>query len=532
MPKARVLLGAAIVLMLFVFPAAAQATAPTAPYDATLALSKSKIFVNDTVKFSGKVLTAAGKPASGTVTIQKRRASGGSWLNWRTDGLDSTGYFTKSVRMTSEQTWEFRAKMPGNAANAPGYSPLQGLQVVRGAYDATLALSKSKIFVNDTVKFSGKVLTAAGKPASGTVTIQKRRASGGSWLNWRTDGLDSTGYFTKSVRMTSEQTWEFRAKMPGNAANAPGYSPLRKLEVRAPTPIPTSLLTLDAPDPGVVASTGYTLVQNKTIHNLDTNGLSYRYYYNCTFTGGSASEAVLSFKGTSSHLLFDSCTIAKGGGWNGITINDSYRRIHDITFKRCLIKTQGRMGFECTSRPTSAATQYQRIDIIDSTFEPQGNQAVSYDGGRQAGKCTFSGNVVKGAGVNPKQPYGAGFEINGPSDMTVTDNRIYQCRDSILNLKRHTSSASGWVFANNVFDASTHIQQTQMDRFSQVVLAFNVRGGRFAGNTIVSDAAGGSVAYMSGCRNMDWRTSTWRDAKNRKGYATPTRVNGCSGNLW
>ncbi len=91
MPKAKGTSRSGDRLMLFVLPAAAQATATAAPYDATLALSKSTIFVNDTVKFSGKVLTAAGKPASGTVTIQKRRASGGSWVNWRTDGLDSNG---------------------------------------------------------------------------------------------------------------------------------------------------------------------------------------------------------------------------------------------------------------------------------------------------------------------------------------------------------------------------------------------------------------------------------------------------------
>ncbi|HEY5167814.1 MAG TPA: right-handed parallel beta-helix repeat-containing protein, partial [Thermoleophilia bacterium] len=194
-----------------------------------------------------------------------------------------------------------------------------------------------------------------------------------------------------------------------------------------------------------------------------------------------------------------------------------------------LFKAQTRMGFECTSRPTTATTQYQRIDIIGSTFEPQGSQAVSYDGGGGAGNCTFSGNVIQGAGNDPAQEFGAGFEINGPSRMTVTDNRIYACRGSLLNLQMHTSADCGWTFSGNVFDASTKLQATAMSSSSQVVLAFNVYGGTFPGNTMISAAPGGGVAYLSGSQNMDWRTSTWRDASGRSGHAAPTQV-GCGGN--
>jgi hypothetical protein len=286
-----------------------------------------------------------------------------------------------------------------------------------------------------------------------------------------------------------------------------------------------------SPSSGPAVPAGYTLVANQTINNLATNGLTNRYYYNCTFTGGSASTAVLSFTGTSANLIFDGCTIARGGGWNGVTINDSGGRIHDITFKNCLFKSQTRMGFECTSRPTSAASQYQRIDITGSTFEPQGNEAVSYDGGAAAGGCTFSGNVIQGAGNVTSQEFGAGFEINGPTQMTVTNNRIYACRGSLLNLQMHTTAACGWTFTGNVFDASTKIQATPMSSQSQVVLAFNVYGGKFSGNTITSAAPGGSVGYLSGSHDMDWRGNSWRDAGGRSGYATPTQV-GCGGNLF
>ena len=299
-----------------------------------------------------------------------------------------------------------------------------------------------------------------------------------------------------------------------------------------PTPTPTATPTPTPTTSGPSVPAGYTLVQNQTINDLPTNGLHDRYYYNVTFTGGSATTAVLSFTGTSYDLIFDHVTVASGGGWNGVTINDANGVIHDITFENCIFKSQSRMGFECTSRPTTAATQYQHIDILNSSFEPQGNEAVSYDGGYQAGNCTFSGNVIQGAGNDPAQDWGAGLEVNGPSNFTVTNNQIWQTRGAALNLQRHVTTDSGWVFSGNVLDASHKVQATAQTSSSQQVLAFNVYGGVFSQNTIVSAAPGGSVAYLSGSHNMNWHTSTWNDASGRNGYATPTQADGSSGNLF
>ncbi|HEY5167818.1 MAG TPA: hypothetical protein VIK03_00265, partial [Thermoleophilia bacterium] len=194
-----------------------------------------------------------------------------------------------------------------------------------------------------------------------------------------------------------------------------------------------------------------------------------------------------------------------------------------------LFKAQTRMGFECTSRPTTATTQYQRIDIIGSTFEPQGSQAVSYDGGAAAGNCTFSGNVIQGAGNVASQEWGAGLEINGPSNFTVTGNTIWQTRGSAFNFQRHVTSPSGWVVSDNLLDASHHFQATPQSSSSQQVLTLNVYGGSFPGNTVISSAPGGGVAYLSGSQNMNWKTTSWRDAGGRSDYATPTQVS-CSGN--
>lgn len=114
-----------------------------------------------------------------------------------------------------------------------------------GRYDVTLTLSKSTAFVNDSVRFHGSVRTATGKVASGTVIIQKRRASGGSWISWRTDRLDARGVYSKRVRMTAApRTWEFRARMPGDTRNDRGFSPLRRLRVTGPTAAEAKVIAL------------------------------------------------------------------------------------------------------------------------------------------------------------------------------------------------------------------------------------------------------------------------------------------------
>jgi hypothetical protein len=365
------------------------------------------------------------------------------------------------------------------------------------------------------VNADANALTTTHHAISGTWRYVRMR------IGWLQSG--SAGIYEWSVSTTSgpAPTPTATPTVKPTATPTPTVKP-----TTTPTPTPTPTATTPGA-PSVPA--GYTLVQNQTISNLATNGLTNRYYYNCTFTGGSSSSAVLSFTGTTSNVIFDSCTIAKGGGWNGVTINDANGRIHDITFKDCLFKAQTRMGFECTSRPTTATTQYQRINITGSTFEPQGNEAVSYDGGAAAGNCTFSGNTIQGAGNIASQEWGNGFEINGPSNFTVTNNTIWQCRNFAFNFQRHTTAASGWVVSGNVLDASHHAQSTPQSSSSQQVLALNVYGGTFAGNTVISAAPGGSVGYFSGSQNMNWKTTTWRDASGRSGYGTPTQVS-CSGN--
>ncbi len=272
------------------------------------------------------------------------------------------------------------------------------------------------------------------------------------------------------------------------------------------------------------------VIKNKTFTNYRLPaGAHDRIYEDCVFKGGSRTRAVLTIDRAARNIVFRDCVIKRGGGWNGVSINDRLGNIHHIRFNRVKVKTQGRMGMEITSRPASGSRGYRAISIVNSTIEPQGSQAVSFDGGAGARDCTFRNNTVKGAGINPRQQWGHGFELNGPSRFKVIDNRFYQCRDSILNLQRHTTARSGWVFKRNLLDASRHVQKVRMDRNEQVVIGNNLYGGYFLANKVIADAPGGGVAWFGNCHYMNWRTTKWRDARGG-GYKRPMAQEGSSNN--
>jgi hypothetical protein len=260
------------------------------------------------------------------------------------------------------------------------------------------------------------------------------------------------------------------------------------------------------------------------------SGTHDRVYDHCTFTGGGATRAVLELTNACHHITFRDCII-DSGPWNGISINDTGGNIHHIRFLRCRIRTQGRMGLECTSRPVSNETGYHNVRIIRCVFSPQGSQAISFDGGTGCKDNAVDRSVIKGAGVNRDQQYGAGVEVHGVSDFRFTNNKVYQCRGSLLNLQMHTTAGCGWVFNGNTLDASVHKQKVRMESDAQVVSADSVYGGNFRKNKIVAAAPGGGVAWFGECHRMDWRQTTWRDARGGS-YMKPYQEQGSSGNLF
>jgi cell wall-associated NlpC family hydrolase len=219
-------------------PARAAAGEP-ARYTVTLSLSEAQVTAGSTVTYSGGVRTAGGARAAGTVTVQKRPATGGAWSAWRKVALRSDGSFAVSVAMTTAgRVWQFRARMRADGgANLAGVSPVRTLTVTAPAapYAVTLDLSAAQVTAGATVTYSGSVRTAAGAPVAGAVIIQKRLATGGAWSAWRKVALSADGSYAVSVAMTTaDRVWQVRARMPADGgANLAGVSPVRTLAVTA-----------------------------------------------------------------------------------------------------------------------------------------------------------------------------------------------------------------------------------------------------------------------------------------------------------
>ena len=200
----------------------------------TLKLSTVSTLAGSTVTYSGSVKTTTGDAGSGAVAVQRRPASGGDWADWRTASLRADGTYSVAVKMTSSTSWQFRAKMPGVTGILTGYSFSQGLTVRLASlptWRVTLGLSTTSARAGSSVRYSGTVKTASGSPGSGVVTIQRRRASGGPWLNWRTATLDARGGYAVKVRMTNRNSWQLRARMAGTALNLEGYSAVKGLRI-------------------------------------------------------------------------------------------------------------------------------------------------------------------------------------------------------------------------------------------------------------------------------------------------------------
>ena len=193
----------------------------------TLELSTASTTVGSSVTCSGAVTTAMGAAGSGTVTVQRRPVAGGAWTDWRTAPLDVDGTYSLAVEMSNHNAWECRTKMPGVTGVLTGFSPLQVLTVRPvdvAAWRVTLRLSAASVPAGSIVRCSGSVKTASGSPGSGRVTIQRRAASGGAWLDWRTATLDPRGGYAVTARMVNRNSWQLRARMAGTPAALAGYS--------------------------------------------------------------------------------------------------------------------------------------------------------------------------------------------------------------------------------------------------------------------------------------------------------------------
>ena len=247
-------------------------------------------------------------------------------------------------------------------------------------------------------------------------------------------------------------------------------------------------------------------------HDLVYEGIDFR----GRGSGWGDASGLIYIQGASHNITFKDCIVRtnRDGVGNGVKIVDTGAGMHDIVFEDCTFEHQPRMGFECIGRAVGSSIGYRRVDLIDCTFAASAGQAISYDDASgTAGLCTVSGTLVKGAGVGTTYQYGKVFEINGTHDMTVTGNTFYAGRDGILNLQMHDSEPCGWVFSGNVVDASRIASGIEVSSIAQPVHAENVYGGMFTDNRIINLDAW-NIAYISGCHNMDWRTTEWLGPNN------------------
>jgi len=254
-------------------------------------------------------------------------------------------------------------------------------------------------------------------------------------------------------------------------------------------------------------------------------------------SGWGDASGLIYIQGASYNITFKNCVIGtnQDGVGNGVKLVDTGAGMHDITFDHCTFKYQPRMGFEVNGRADrseggTGGKSYNNINVTNCTFEASAGEAISYDDdtagkANRAGTCTVSGNLVKGAGVGNTYQYGQVFEINGNHDMIVTGNTFYAGRDGILNLHMRDTAACGWVFSNNVVDATKVATGITVSGIAQPLYADSVYGGTFAGNTI-TNLDSWNIAYITDCHNMDWRTTKWLGPDNLP-YQT-----GSSGNLF
>ena len=152
------------------------------------------------------------------------------------------------------------------------------------------------------------------------------------------------------------------------------------------------------------------------------------------------------------------------------------------------------------------------------TFDASAGEAIALDSniGDKSGNCMVSGNVVQGAGVGTQYQYGQVFEINGTHNVTVTG-------DTFAPVRRHAQSPDARHVRHRLGLLEQRRRRDQVPagvtvtNIAEPVVAFNVYGGTFAGNTVTNQDSW-NVAYISGCHNMDWRTTRWLGPSN-----VPTR---------
>jgi hypothetical protein len=287
----------------------------------------------------------------------------------------------------------------------------------------------------------------------------------------------------------------------------------------------------DASRAETITSTTMGALSLYNVHDIVYDGVT----FDGAGSGGADSSGVIFIMGNTYNITFKNCTIMpnRDGVGNGIKIYDT-GGVHDITFENCHIMQQPRMGFEAIGRGSGDddGGGYYHVNLYNNVFEPQCSEAVSYDGGSATGNSVVSGNIVKGSGncTTSQNTWDQGFEINGPTNMTVKNNVFYAGKGSTFNLNGH-GYQSNWTITNNIIDTSVLYQSTPMSSESSPVEIINVSGSgsTFANNTIIG-TAGWTLAWVQNVNNTNWSGTKWYSTQGLG--ISAGAVSGSSNNNW
>ena len=319
-------------------------------------------------------------------------------------------------------------------------------------------------------------------------------------LNRRVRSLDnSTARVTRRLR---SKHWRWYAgRLIKRRDRLAGYSrTLGRLESSTrsdteggPSAAPTGLPAwLDAPQAPPQTT--------RTITDLElTAGQSGITYENVRFASSRSYQQATVTITNAQHITFREC-VFEGSAWNNITINDFGATVHDITFVDCYVRSAERMGFECTSRGSSTRC-YSNVELRRVTFEPQGSEAISFDGPSIPVDCTVQDVLVQGSGTRPDRfPWGQGFEINGPKGFLVQDVTMFRTRDSNWNLNGSNSADQDWTFRNTLVDNTVDLLGgVTRNAHANIICAHNVDRTVWVDCEFRNTRPGAAAAYLSDC---------------------------------
>ena len=253
-----------------------------------------------------------------------------------------------------------------------------------------------------------------------------------------------------------------------------------------------------------------TVISDKTF--ASSSGVAYTMpsgrhdvtYKGCHFTStapAAAQAAALAFGQTPAHdISFEDCTF-RSTHWNDVSLwSSNAGNVHDITFRGCTFLAGGRMGIEAGVWPeTGSGRGYHDISLIDCTFQPVAEEAISFGGWAPRADLLIKDCTVLGSDDSPTAQYFGELEIGSATYCTVTGCTFYAARSNCLNLDPPAGAGDCHnTFTNDVFDYGVLKQTVPTDASTARLTELqNVQGAVFRGCTFDCGSAA-NHAYNAG----------------------------------